>query len=107
MRARVFAPVPATRAGAARPSPFVLEHPGSLCPAWVLPSETGSGYVLRAHETAGRRGTATLRLARPAAQVTLVDFREQELGAPRPADDTTYVVDYAPYQVISILVRSS
>ena len=102
----LFAPVPTTGAGAARPSPFVLEHPGSLCPAWVLPSETGSGYVIRLHETAGRRGTAELRLAKPAGAVTLVDFREQQLGAPRPADDMTYAVDYAPYQVVSVLVRS-
>ena len=69
---------------------------GSLCPAWVLPSETGSGYVLRLHETAGRRGTAKLRLARPAEQVTLVDFREQELGAPPQVDETTYSIDHAP-----------
>ena len=102
----LFAPVPTTGAGAARPSPFVLEHPGSLCPAWVLPSETGSGYVIRAHETAGRRGTAELRLAKPAGTVTLVDFREQERGAPRRVDETTCLIDYAPYQVVSVLVRS-
>ena len=48
----LFAPVPTTGSGAARTSPFVLEHPGSLCPAWVLPSETGSGFVIRFHETA-------------------------------------------------------
>ena len=103
----LFAPVPTTGSGAARPSPFVLEQPGSLCPAWVLPSETGSGYVIRLHETAGRRGTAKLRLARPAEQVTLVDFREQKLGPPRPAVDRTYAVDYAPHQVVSVLVRSA
>ena len=102
----LFAPVPTTGAGAARPSPFVLEHPGSLCPAWILPSETGSGYVIRLHETAGRRGTAELRLAKPAGAVTLVDFREQQLGAPRPADQMAYAIDYAPYQVVSILVRA-
>ena len=101
----LFAPVPKTESGAPRPSPFVLEHPGSLCPAWVLPSETGSGYVIRLHETAGRRGTATLRVTRPAGAVTLVDFREQELGVPRQVDDRNYAVDYAPYQVISILAR--
>ena len=102
----LFAPVPTTGAGAARPSPFVLEQPGSLCPAWVLPSETGSGYVIRLHETAGRRGTAELRLAQPAGAVTLVDFREQQLGAPRPASQMAYAIDYAPYQVVSVLVRS-
>ena len=102
----LFAPVPTTGAGAARPSPFALEHPGSLCAAWVLPSETGSGYVIRAHETAGRRGTAELRLAKPAGAVTLADFREQERGAPRPASQMAYAIDYAPYQIVSILVRA-
>ncbi|MDE0628929.1 MAG: glycosyl hydrolase-related protein, partial [Bryobacterales bacterium] len=101
----LFAPVPTTGSGAPRTSPFVLDRPGSLCPAWVLPSETGSGYVIRLHETAGRRGTARLRLVRPAGEVTLVDFREQELGAPRQIDEATYAIDYAPYQVVSILVR--
>ena len=95
-----------TGAGAARPSPFALEHPGSLCPAWVLPSETGRGYLIRLHETAGRRGTAELRLARPADAVTLVDFREQEIGVPGRVADMTYAINYAPYQVISILVKS-
>ena len=98
----LFAPVPTTGAGAAKPSPLVLEYPGSLCPAWVLPSETGSGYVIRLHETAG----AALRLAEPAGSVTLVDFREQRIGAPRPADQMAYAIDYAPYQVVSILVRA-
>ena len=60
----LFAPVPTTGAGAAKPSPLVLEYPGSLCPACVLPSETGSGYVIRLHETAGRRGTASCRTCR-------------------------------------------
>ena len=101
----LFAPVPETESGAPRPSPFALEHPESLCPAWVLPGETGSGYVIRMHETAGRRGIAKLRLSQPAEQVTLVDFREQDLGAPRQLDETTYAIDYAPYQVVSILVR--
>ena len=97
--------MPTTGSGATGSSLFVLEHPGSLCAAWVRPSETGAGYVIRAHEMAGRRGTMKLRLARPADAVMLVDFREEELGPPRQLDETTYAIDYARYQIVSVIVR--
>lgn len=101
----VFAPVPTTTTGTERRSPFQIEKLGSLCPAWVLPSETGRGYVIRLHETTGRRGTAILQLNATATAVTLVDFLEKELGIPRVVDESTFAIDYAPYQVVSILVR--
>ena len=53
-----------------------------------------------------RPAGAALRLAEPAGSVTLVDFREQRIGASRPADQMAYAIDYAPYQVVSILVRA-
>ena len=101
----IFAPVPVAEAAAPRTSPFVLGQLGTLSPAWVLPSETGRGYVIRLHETAGGGGSAELRLARKASSVSLVDLREQHLSATRRLDDTTYAIEYRPYQVVSILVR--
>ncbi len=101
----LFAPAPTAESAASRPSPFTFEQLRSLCPAWVLPSETGSGYVIRLHETAGGSGSALLRLARPTDSVTLVDFREREMAGARRIDDTTYAIDYTPYQIVSVLVR--
>ena len=98
----LFAPVPTTGAGAAKPSPLVLEYPGSLCPAWVLPSETQ-----RLRHPPARDG-------RPARHCVLPKLPagdpgglpEQRIGASRPADQMAYAIDYAPYQVVSILVRA-
>ena len=97
--------MPTAESAASRPSPFTFEQLRSVCPAWVLPSETGSGYVIRLHETAGGSGSALLRLARPTDSVTLVDFREREMAAARRIDDTTYAINYTPYQIVSVLVR--
>ena len=80
----LFAPVPTTGAGAAKPSPLVLEYPGSLCPACVLPSETGSGYVIRLHETAGRRGTASCRTCRLGDPGGLPRAADRRIAAGRP-----------------------
>ena len=71
----------------------------------MLPSESGPGFVVRLHETAGAGGTAVIRLAAAARSVTLVDFREQELAAATAVAETAYAIPYGPCQVVSVLVR--
>jgi alpha-mannosidase len=101
----LFAPVIVARRAADIPPPFAWLDLGSLTPVWVTPSETGSGYVLRMHETAGGAGVARLRLHREPGCVHLVDFLERELGELQPDDGSDYTIPYGPYQVVSILVR--
>ena len=101
----LYTPLVVAEAGAPRQSPFRFDELGSLCPSWVLPSESGPGFVVRLHETAGAAGTAVLRLAAAARSVTLVDFREQELAAAESVAEATYAIPYGPYQVVSVLVR--
>jgi alpha-mannosidase len=84
--------------------PFELEAPGSLVPVWALPSESGTGYVLRLHEVNGSAGVARLR---PEAHRTarLVDFFEHPTAALERNGDGTFAVPYGPYQIVSVLVR--
>ena len=101
----LYTPPVVAEAGAPRQSPFRFDELGSLCPSWVLPSESGPGFVVRLHETAGAAGTAVMRLTAPARSVTLVDFREQELAAAGSVAEAAYAIPYGPYQVVSVLVR--
>ncbi len=104
----LYTPVVIAEQGTERTPPFTLEGVGSLCPSWVCPAETGPGYVIRLHETAGTSGTLTLKLAKPSRGVTLIDFREKKLSTvPQPIkrDANTYAIPYGPYQVVSVRVR--
>ena len=101
----LYTPLVVAEAGAPRQSPFRFDALGSLCPSWVLPSESGPGFVVRLHETAGAGGTAVLRLTVPARSVSLVDFRERELAAAASLAEAAYAIPYGPYQVVSVLVQ--
>ncbi len=104
----LFAPVVTAAAGEDLAAPFELRELGTLCPSWVTPSETGTGFVLRAHETAGAPGSFVLKLNRKARGVTLVDFNEKKLAdlpAPEKIDSNSYRVSFKPYQVLTVLVR--
>ena len=101
----LYTPLVVAEAGAPRQSPFRFDALGSLCPSWVLPSESGPGFVVRLRETAGAGGTAVLRLTVPARSVSLVDFRERELAAAASLAEAAYAIPYGPYQVVSVLLR--
>ena len=101
----LYTPLVVADHGAPRQSPFRFDELGSLCPSWVLPSESGPGFVVRLHETAGAGGTAVMHLAAAARSVTLVDFREQQLAAATAVAETAYAIPYGPCQVVSVLVR--
>lgn len=100
----LFAPVVIAPGARSIPPRFTLADLGSLTPSWVLPSETGSGYILRLHETAGSSGAATLKLAAPGT-VTLIDFLERDQVSLESVDGTTFTIPYRPYQVVSVLIQ--
>ena len=77
---------------------------GSLVPAAVKPSEDGRGWILRLHETAGRRGCATLHCAPPLTAVERVDILERRYRSdtdPVVEDDRVQVA-YGPYEIIGL-----
>ncbi len=101
----LFTPPLVVPGGGEIASPFTLENLGSLTPSWVLPSETGTGYIIRLHETNGGAGAARLLLPMPPRAVTAVDLLENTLGELPQISAQEYAIPYQPYQIISILVR--
>lgn len=100
----LFAPWLVQR-GAPSPGPFTWEAIGTLVPSWVLPCESGRGFIVRLHETSGAAGTARVRFTTAPRDVDVVDFLERRCGRSRRVDRSTYEVDYRPYQVVSLRVR--
>ena len=73
----------------------------SLQPCWAKPALDGHGWILRLHETLGRRGIARLRLA-GGFRASLTDLREQPGAAVENGEIT-----FGPYQLVSVrIVRS-
>jgi alpha-mannosidase len=94
-----------TRAGDDRGhGPFRLRNLGSLVPSWVEPLR--NGYVIRLHETNGASGSATVQLDHPARGVDLIDFVGTVIGRAAPLGGDAWRIDYRPYQIISVRVRS-
>lgn len=71
----------------------------SLVPAWAKPAADGNGWILRLHETMGRRGKARLLLAKGlAAYATTLS---EETKDKRPIRD----IRVSPYELISLRIR--
>ncbi|MBT64135.1 MAG: alpha-mannosidase [Puniceicoccaceae bacterium] len=70
----------------------------TLVPHWVKPTE--EGYVLRLHEVSGRRGQVNINLV-DGYELALTDIGESK------AELTQSAIRFAPYQVVSLLVRRS
>ena len=89
---------PVAYRGPALASPLPAFDGGeSLVPAWVKP--TDNGYLLRLHETLGRRGTCTLTAARGAP------LRHAELpGEATSEPGHALRIDYRPYQLVTVRV---
>ncbi len=75
-----------------------LENGGSLVPCWAKPAADGRGWMLRLHETLGRRGTTPLRLAE--------GMRAYRTDLSEGAGDGKAVTEaaYAPYELISLRI---
>ncbi len=70
----------------------------SLIPCWAKPAEDGRGWILRLHETMGRRGTGILRLEE-GWKAFQTDLSEK----PGPKKALTHF-DVAPYALLSFRV---
>lgn len=83
--------------GPARSAGFLgLDGGDSLQPCWAKPALDGNGWILRLHETLGRRGITQLRLAENIC-ASLTDLSES-LGA--AIADGKFA--FTPYQLLSI-----
>jgi alpha-mannosidase len=71
----------------------------SLVPTWAKPAVGGQGWILRLHETMGRRGKVRLRLA-DGLKAYKTDLSEQ-VKATKPIRD----VMVKPYELISLQIR--
>lgn len=78
-----------------------IEGGDSLVPAWVKPLGGGS-WVLRLHETLGKRGSARLVLA-PEFTAHLVDLNDDPLPKGGVRGGT---IHYTPYALISVKVAT-
>lgn len=76
-----------------------LDGVESLVPAWAKPAADGKGWILRLHETMGRRGKVRLRLAKGLnAYPTNLS---EETKDKRPIRD----IRVSPYELISVRIR--
>jgi alpha-mannosidase len=71
----------------------------SLAPSWAKPAADGRGWILRLHETMGRRGKAKIRLAK-GLRAYQTDLSE-ETKDKRPIRD----IKVSPYELISLRIR--
>ena len=91
---------PIAYTGAAVTAGFLgLEGPESLVPCWAKPAADGKGWILRLHETMGRRGKVRLHLAE-GLQAFATDLSENAVSK-EPAGETTV----SPYQLMSFRIR--
>lgn len=71
-----------------------LQAGNGLVPAWAKPLKD-KRWVLRLHETLGRRGTCTLNASARASQT--LDLRDQQIEVLKQAR-----LEYKPYQLLSV-----
>ena len=95
----LFTP-PIAYTGAAVNAGFLgLDGVESLIPCWAKPAANGQGWILRLHETMGRRGKAGLRLA-GGLKAFKTDLSEQTKDL-KPIRQVTV----SPYELISLRIR--
>ncbi|MBC8040371.1 MAG: hypothetical protein H7Y06_07510, partial [Opitutaceae bacterium] len=91
--------VVAYRGGASDAGFLGLEGGESLQPCWAKPALDGRGWVLRLHETLGRRGVARLRLA--------ADWRASVTDLSEKPGESVEEIVFTPYQLVSIRIERS
>jgi alpha-mannosidase len=100
----LFSP-PLVYRGVELPPRFEWEALGSLNASWCAPAATrDDAYFIRLHETAGRPGTAYLRLDHPVTSVELVDLHEQPLETLSLDEPGRVAIAYRPWQILTLLV---
>jgi alpha-mannosidase len=103
--AALFGETLAIPGGAVFKPPMRIEDAGSLVPEWALPASKKPGWILRLHETMGRHGVATLTGLRENYEVENVDLLENPIGRPARLSSGRCRLQYAPYRIISLLIR--
>jgi alpha-mannosidase len=76
-----------------------IEGMESLVPCWAKPAADGKGWILRLHETMGRRGKVRLRLGR-GLKAYRTDLSEKPLDS-KPVHD----IKVGSYELISLRIR--
>ena len=94
----LFTPPVAYRGAPRAAGLLALAGGESLQPCWAKPAREGHGWILRLHETLGRRGVVRLRLAE-GCRASLTDLREQPGAAVADGE-----VAFGPYQVVSVRI---
>ena len=96
------------KGGQSKPVPFALSSTGSIVPSWVLPSETGNGYIIRLHEVAGAQEEMEIYFNHNVSVIKSVNFFEKEIKGDcqlGKLDKNTWSVKVEPYKIVSLLVR--
>jgi len=71
----------------------------SVVPSWAKPAVDGQGWILRLHETMGRRGKIRLRLAK-GLKAFRTDLSEEKTGV-----QSVRELSVSPYELISLRIR--
>jgi alpha-mannosidase len=101
--ARAFnAPMRWTTATPARPWAEVLDAPGLVLDT-IKAAEDGDALVLRLYEAHGGRGRARLRLGLPFTEARRSNVLEDDVG-PIDVDGDTILLDYRPWQIVTLLI---
>lgn len=87
------------RGGAVNSGFLGLEGGESLVPCWAKPAKSGSGWILRLHETLGRRGRVKVLLAN--------GYRAVRTDLSESITDASSVgqVSFSPYEIVSLLIQ--
>ncbi len=68
-------------------------------------SEDGKTVVLRFHEYAGAKGTATIQFGFDVREVRLCDLMERSAETPEAVMDNSVQIKIKPYEVVTLLVK--
>ena len=104
----LFTPPVMVKGGQSKTAPFSLSSTGSIVPSWVLPSETGKGYILRLHEVAGAQEEMEIYFNHPVSVIKSVNLFEKEIKGVcelKKVGKNSWSVKVEPYKIVSLLVR--
>ena len=77
---------------------LAIEGGESLIPCWAKPADDGNGWILRLHETLGRRGKARLKL-RGGIEGSRLTLAEDSAGT-----RINGALEFSPYELISVRI---
>ena len=90
--------------GSADPMSFASVDDPNLVLDTIKKAEDSDAIVLRFYECHGARGRARVKLGFPVKSARMCNALEDELGTVKVRDGKIEI-EYAPYQIISVMVR--